>query len=62
MAEGSANVEEVRQKVAGVEGQLSHCCPKMNQDLTNLMEGKRAMRRQPEPLPRRRQMELFRLH
>jgi chromosome segregation ATPase len=36
MADGSAKVEEVPGEVAGWKAQLSHCCPKVNQDLTNL--------------------------
>jgi hypothetical protein len=36
MADGSAKVEEVRRKVAGLKAELSGCCPKVNQHLTNL--------------------------
>jgi hypothetical protein len=36
MAEGDVKVEEVRQEVWGLTTELSDCCPKVNQNLTNL--------------------------
>jgi hypothetical protein len=36
MADGGAKVEEVRRDVAGLKAQLLDCCPKVQQDLTDL--------------------------